>query len=112
MIPLLGPLHVSLNSREMCIKKFFPFFNGLYKFVLNKKKNLSKNPPPFRINYLLYLAHSGWVEIRDEMLDIFQKSKNIGLRTIIELLDNLISAVLDVYMHYFVTIILMNIFKL
>ncbi len=75
MIPLSGPLHVSLNSRETCIKNFFPFFNGLY----------------------LYLAHSGWVEIRDEMLDIFQKSKNIGLRTIIELLDNLIPAVLDVY---------------
>ena len=82
MVPLLGPLHVSLNSRETCVGKFHPFFNNLYKFVLNKKNNLSKNPPPFRINYLLYLAHSGWVAIRNDVLDIFKMSKNIGLRTI------------------------------
>ena len=25
MIPLLGPLHISLNSRETCVKNFFPF---------------------------------------------------------------------------------------
>ena len=79
--------------------------------MLNKKNNLSKNPSPFRINYLLYLAHSGWVTVRNDVLDLFKTSKNIGLRTIIELLDNLIPAVLDVYMHYFVTIILANIFK-
>ena len=94
-------MHVSLNSRETCVGKFHPFFNNLYKFVLNKKNNLSKNPPPFRINYLLYLAHSGWVAIRNDVLDIFKTSKNIGLRTIIELLDNVIPAVLDVYTTLF-----------
>jgi hypothetical protein len=97
VIPILGPLHVSLNSRETCVKKYYPFFNGLYKFVLNKKKSLSKNPPPFRINYLLYLAHSGWLTIRKDILDIFQSSKSIGIRTLIDLLDNVVPAVLDIY---------------
>ena len=101
VIPILGPLHVSLNSRETCVKKYYPFFNGLYKFVLNKKKSLSKNPPPFRINYLLYLAHSGWLTIRKDILDIFQSSKSIGIRTLIDLLDNVVPAVLDIYTTLF-----------
>src|SRR5438132_10290598 len=30
MVPFLGPLHVSLNTRETCFLKFHPFFNQLY----------------------------------------------------------------------------------
>ena len=69
--------------------------------MLNKKRDLSKNPPPFRINYILYLAHSGWIKIRSEMIEIFQNSKNIGIRTLIDLLDNIIPAVLDIYISLF-----------
>ena len=101
MVPILGPLHVSLNTRETCFKKYHPFFNELYKSVLNKKRDLSKNPPPFRINYILYLAHSGWIKIRSEIIEIFQNSKNIGIRTLIDLLDNIIPAVLDIYISLF-----------
>jgi len=37
LIPLLGPLHVSLNTRESCFLIFHPFFNELYKEVFGKK---------------------------------------------------------------------------
>lgn len=39
LVPLLGPLHVSLNTRETTIKMYYQFFNIFYKEVF-KKKNL------------------------------------------------------------------------
>ncbi|CAJ0756082.1 6414_t:CDS:2, partial [Entrophospora sp. SA101] len=44
--PFLGPLHVSLNTRESTIKLYHPFFNLLYKKIL-RKQNLSLTPPPW-----------------------------------------------------------------
>src|SRR5205807_418952 len=49
----------------------------------------------------LYLVHSGWLIIRKDILDIFHSSKSIGIRTLIDLLDNAIPAVLDIYMTLF-----------
>ncbi|RHZ81370.1 hypothetical protein Glove_121g14 [Diversispora epigaea] len=42
LVPILGPLHVSLNTRESCFLTFHPFFNELYKEVFGKKKFSSK----------------------------------------------------------------------
>lgn len=44
LIPFLGPLHVSLNTRESCFLVFWGFFNELYKAVFQKKRNLQQNP--------------------------------------------------------------------
>ena len=38
LVPFLGPLHVSLNTRESTIKMYHPFFNLLYKNIFKKKK--------------------------------------------------------------------------
>ena len=45
-VPLLGPLHVSLNTRETCLLTFHPFFNALYKDVFQKKRDLAAKPKP------------------------------------------------------------------
>ena len=42
LVPILGPLHVLLNTRESCFLTFHPFFNELYKEVFRKKKFSSK----------------------------------------------------------------------
>ena len=34
IIPMLGPLHISLNSREILIMKYWPFFDKLWKAVM------------------------------------------------------------------------------
>src|SRR5688572_24525049 len=97
-IPILGPLHVSLNMREDIILVHWHFFERMFKSVFGKNKKLAKRPKPTRINLLLELASSGWKEIAK---DIFHKfgplCKDVEFQTLIDLLDNLIPAALDVY---------------
>ncbi|RHZ86530.1 hypothetical protein Glove_50g9 [Diversispora epigaea] len=97
LVPILGPLHVSLNTRESCFLTFHPFFNELYKEVFGKKKNLAAKPKPWRINLLLYLAHAGWSTIKSYIFARFKYSKDLGYCTFVDLLDNLIPATLDIY---------------
>ncbi|CAG8724120.1 13865_t:CDS:1, partial [Cetraspora pellucida] len=100
-VPLLGPLHVSLNTRQTCLIKFYPFFNELYKNTFNKKKNLAAKPKPWQINLLLYIAHAGWIKIRSEVLKAFKNSKNGGFYSILNLLDDIIPSTLDIYTNLF-----------
>lgn len=101
LVPILGPLHVSLNTRETCFLLFHPFFNQLYKEVFTKKRNLAGKPKPWRINLLLYLANTGWILIKEHIFSRFAQSKNIGYRTFVDLLDNLAPATLDIYTNLF-----------
>jgi len=41
-IPILGPLHVSLNSREHVLIIYYTFFQKLFHFVFGKRKILAK----------------------------------------------------------------------
>ena len=97
LVPLLGPLHVSLNTRETTIKMYYQFFNIFYKEVFKKRKNLPKKPQPWMTDLLLYLAHSGWMIIRKTILRKFKNNKDIEYRTFLDLFDNIIPACLDVY---------------
>ncbi|RIB03962.1 hypothetical protein C2G38_2254658 [Gigaspora rosea] len=46
-IPMMGPLHVSLNSRELVFKKNWFLFNEVYKGIFGQKKELGKKPQPW-----------------------------------------------------------------
>ncbi len=98
MVPILGPLHVSLNTRETCFLLFHPFFNQLYN---GKKRNLAAKPKPWRIDLLLYLANTGWILVKEYIFSRFFQSKNIGYQTFIDLLENLVPATLDIYSNLF-----------
>ena len=100
-IPILGPLHVSLNSREHVILIYYPFFEKLFHFVFGQRKILAKKPKPWRINLLLDLAYNGWNKIRNIVLTKFGINKDIEYRMIIDLLDNIIPATLDIYATLF-----------
>ncbi|GET57553.1 hypothetical protein GLOIN_2v1867591 [Rhizophagus irregularis DAOM 181602=DAOM 197198] len=78
IVPILGPLH-----------------------VFGKKRNLAAKPKPWKINLLLYLANTEWNLVKDLIFLRFTQSKNVGYRTFIDLLDNLIPSTLDVYSNLF-----------
>jgi hypothetical protein len=95
---ILGPLHVSLNNREHVLIIYYTFFQKLFHSVFGKRKVLAKKPKPWRINLLLDLAYNGWCKIRDIIIIKFgQTCKDIEYRMVIDLLDNVIPATLDVY---------------
>ena len=97
-LPMLGPLHLSLNSREQVLLVHHSFFENLFHFVFGNHKKLAKKPRPWRINLLLDLAQNGWIKIKKQIMEKFgQTCKDIEYRTIIDLLDNLIPATLDIY---------------
>ncbi|RHZ53533.1 hypothetical protein Glove_441g50 [Diversispora epigaea] len=100
-IPILGPLHVSLNSREHVILIYHPFFEKLFHFVFGQRKILAKKPKPWRINLLLDLAYNVWNKIRNIILTKFGINKDIEYRMMIDLLDNIIPATLDIYATLF-----------
>jgi hypothetical protein len=97
-IPLLGPLHVSLNMRESTILTHWDFFEQLYKFVFGKNKKLAKKPMPWKINILLDLADKGWKQVANNIIEKFGRCcKDTEYRSILDLLDNIVPAVLDIY---------------
>ena len=47
IVPMMGPLHVSLNAREKSVVLFHPFFKNLYSAVFGIKRHpLAKKPKP------------------------------------------------------------------
>ncbi|RHZ80786.1 hypothetical protein Glove_132g156 [Diversispora epigaea] len=96
-LPILGSLHLSLNSREHVILIYHNFFQKMFHSVFGKNKKLAKKPKPWHINLLLKIAQSRWVKIKSKIIEKFSLSKDIEFRTMVDLLDNLIPATLDIY---------------
>ncbi len=70
VIPLIGPLHISLNARECILLIFHENFADLYKFIFGEKAKLATKP--WRISLLLEIIYGGWTLIRDMVLSVFQ----------------------------------------
>ena len=97
-VPILGPLHVSLNFREKAIMLHHNFFQNLFHFVFGSKKIFAKKPKPWRINLILELTSEAWKQISKIIMQKFKNiCKDIEYRTLIDLLDNIIPATLDIY---------------
>ncbi|CAJ0755823.1 4660_t:CDS:1 [Entrophospora sp. SA101] len=45
-LPIMGPLHVSLNGRELVFKENSFLFNDIYKGLFGNHKDLGKKPQP------------------------------------------------------------------
>lgn len=95
--PLIGPLHVSLNSRECVVMNFHQIFADMYCFLFGKKAKLAMKPKPWRISLLLEVIYGGWTLIRDMILAVFCQCKDIEFLTLVNLLDNYIPLVLSIY---------------
>ena len=97
VIPLIGPLHISLNARECVLLIFHEIFADLYKFIFGEKAKLAKKPKPWRISLLLEIIYGGWTLIRDTVLSVFFKCKDIEYMTLVNLLDSYVPLVLSIY---------------
>jgi len=101
-LPMMGPLHVSLNARELVFLQNSFFFNDIYRSIFGANKDLGKKPRPWRIDLILHIVRMTWIGIADIVyLKFGCMSKNIEFLYLTDLLSNLVPLVLDVYtVHY------------
>ena len=97
VVPMIGPLHISLNSRECVVLTFHQIFADLYSFLFGKKAKLPKKPKPWRVSLLLEVLYGGWTLVRDSILSVFCHCKDIEFLTFVNLVDNYVPLVLSVY---------------
>ena len=45
-LPIIGPLHISLNSRELIFLQYRPFFLAMYKYIFGERRPLAQKPKP------------------------------------------------------------------
>src|SRR6266540_4639406 len=62
-LPIIGPLHISLNSRELIFLQYQPFFSAMYKYIFGEQRPLVQKPKPWCINLLLEVSRNAWQEI-------------------------------------------------
>ncbi len=96
VVPMIGPLHISLNSKEHVLLCFWPFFKQVYE-QLFPNTNFSEKPKPWHINLMLEIVYGGWILICATTLKTFSRSKNIQYGTLLNLLDNYLPLVLTIY---------------
>ena len=97
VIPLIGPLHISLNSRECVLLNFHKIFADLYSFLFGTKAKPAKKPKPWRVSLLLEVIYGGWTLIRDVIMSVFPNCKDIEYLTLLNLIDNYTPLVLSIY---------------
>lgn len=97
IVPFIGPLHISLNSREIVLMKFHALFAELCAFLFNGKRPLARKPNPWRISLLLEVAYGSWSLVRDEILAAFSNCKDSEYLTFLNLFGNYIPMTFCIY---------------
>ncbi|CAJ0769093.1 14166_t:CDS:2, partial [Entrophospora sp. SA101] len=64
-LPIMGPLHVSLNGHELIFKENSFLFNDIYKGLFGNCKDLGKKPRPWQIDLILHIMLMAWLDIDD-----------------------------------------------
>ena len=94
---MIGPLHISLNSKEILFQTYRFFFEMLYHDLFENKKILFQKPKQIVISLILHLTYHGWKNIRDIVMKRFKSLKDAEYQMMIDLLDNSILLTLDIY---------------
>ena len=68
---------------------------------MEQRKKLAAKPKPWRINLILHITYSAWLLIKTKVIQKFQTSKDLKYCTFIDLLDNLIPLILEIYANLF-----------
>ncbi|RIB26015.1 hypothetical protein C2G38_2065994 [Gigaspora rosea] len=101
-LPIIGPLHILLNSRELVFLQYRPFFSAMYGYIFGEQKPLVQTPKPWRINLLLEISRSAWQLIATNVEAKFGPlCKDAEYLALKDLLDNMIPLVLDIYAVFF-----------
>ncbi|RIB20139.1 hypothetical protein C2G38_2081627, partial [Gigaspora rosea] len=101
-LPIIGHLHISLNSCDLVFLQYRPFFSAMYGYIFGEQKPLAQTPKPCRINLLLEISRSAWqliaINVEAKFGPLCKDAKYLALK---DLLDNMITLVLDVYAVFF-----------
>src|SRR6266542_4280783 len=98
---MIGPLHISLNSRKTLFQTYYFFFEILYHNLFEDKKILSQKLKQTVINLILLLTYHGWKNICEIIIKRFGNLKDAEYQMMIDLLDNSISLTLDIYAVFY-----------
>ena len=96
IVPLMGPLHISINAREDICEVYHPFMKYLYE-QLFPGCQLAKKPKPWRTTLLIEIIYGGWTIIRASAITSFSKCKLMQYGILLNLLDNYLPLVLIIY---------------
>ena len=96
VVPTIGPLHISLNSREHVVNSYHSFFKTVYEAIFPRSK-LADHPKPWRISLILEIVYGGWTLVRHTVMRKFSRFKDVEYGTLYNLLDNYIPLVLSTY---------------
>ena len=96
VVPTIGPLHISLNSREHVVNSYHSFFKTVYEAIFPRSK-LADHPKPWRISLILEIVYGGWTLVRHTVMRKFSRFKDVEYGTLYNLLDNYIPLVLSIY---------------
>ena len=88
IVPTIGPLHISLNSREHIVNSFHPFFKSVYQSIFPNSK-LTDKPKPWGVSLILEIVYAGWTLIRQTVMQKFYQFKDPQYRTLLNLLNNI-----------------------
>ena len=96
IIPVLGFLHISLNSQENFLTMYHPFMKFLYEQIFPHCK-LADKPMPWRQTLIPELIYGGWTLIRTAVITTFASCKDPEYGALLYLLDNYLPLVLAIY---------------
>ena len=96
IIPVLGSLHISLNSQENVLTMYHPFMKFLYEQIFPHSK-LADKPMPWRRTLILELVYGGWTLIRTAVITTFASCRDLEYGALLNLLDNYLPLVLAIY---------------
>src|SRR6266542_523824 len=97
LIPMIGSLYISLNSRKILFQTYHFFFKMLYHNLFEDKKILFQKSKQIIINLILHLTYHEWKNIREIIIKRFGNLKDAEYQMMIDLLDNSIPLTLDIY---------------
>ena len=96
IVPLIGPLHISLNVREDICEVYHEFIKYMYEDLFPGCQ-LANKPKPWRISLVLEIIYGGWTLIRETVCDHFVNCKIAEYGILLNLLDNYLPLVPSIY---------------
>ena len=96
IVPTIGPLHISLNSREHIVNSYHPFFKTVYETIFPRSK-LADKPKPWRVRLISEIVYGGWTLIQRTVMTKFSRFKDVERGALFNLLDSYIPLVLSIY---------------
>ena len=89
--------HCTYHSMPANVLMFHDIFADLYTFLFGIKAKLPRKPKPWRVSLLLEIIYGGWTLIRDMVLSVFHKCKDVQFLTLVNVLHNYVPLVLSIY---------------